>query len=104
MLFVTLLFLKIASIEFTDFELEESTDCLFDFVDVLNGDLSEPLGSELGHFCGSSNPGIITAAGNKMLVVFYSDRLYNFRGFSATYYPDVVAGKSIALQSRPSQM
>merc|ERR1719369_2707658 len=53
---------------FTVFDLECSSDCSYDYVEVLDTD-----GSQLGKLCGDSLPSPVTSSGNRMTVRFISD-------------------------------
>uniref|UniRef100_A0A914YVV2 CUB domain-containing protein n=1 Tax=Panagrolaimus superbus TaxID=310955 RepID=A0A914YVV2_9BILA len=62
-------------------------DCGFDNVQVYDGIYvnEDEHGELLGRFCGMSKPPALLSKGNKMSVVFLSDRSVNGAGFSATY-------------------
>merc|ERR1719300_531408 len=62
---------------FSDFRLETSTSCRYDYVAVYNAE-----SQRIGTMCGSRNTTEdITTSTNKMIVKFHSDRSDNFRGF-----------------------
>ncbi|XP_068674117.1 G-protein coupled receptor GRL101-like isoform X1 [Montipora foliosa] len=71
------------TLNFTDFELENSTQCEHARVSVFDGlNTSDPT---LGIFCGSHLPRGVRSSGNKMLVEFSAGRGDLFKGFRAYY-------------------
>ncbi|XP_041458355.1 cubilin-like [Lytechinus variegatus] len=71
---------------FSDFDVEDHSSCVFDYVKVLDGlDTTSPI---LGTFCGSTIPEPIHSTGNGMRVEWQSDYSVSGRGFSATYQED----------------
>ena len=73
--------------EFDNFDIEEGRQyagCIYDWVEVRSNNtaITEKNGDK---FCGTSGPsGSILSKGNKMSVVFHSDRVNEGTGFSAT--------------------
>ena len=71
------------TLNFTDFELENSSKCEHAYVKVYDG--SNTTGPSLGTFCGSEIPTGVRSSGNQMMVVFQAHRENNFKGFRAYY-------------------
>ncbi|PVD35988.1 hypothetical protein C0Q70_02958 [Pomacea canaliculata] len=70
-------------ITFSDFNLEEHSSCVFDYLKILNGGLPDsPL---IGKYCGTSNPGTILSQSNHLRLMFVTDINQSGRGFRATY-------------------
>ena len=71
------------TLNFTDFELENSSRCEHAYVQVFDGpNTTDP---SLGIFCGSKMPTGARSSGNQMLVVFHAYSGNNFKGFRAYY-------------------
>lgn len=71
------------TLNFTDFDLENSSTCERAHVRVYDGlNITEP---SLGTFCGSGVPRGVRSSGNKMLVVYKANRGHHFKGFRAYY-------------------
>ncbi|MEE6499033.1 hypothetical protein FKM82_003292 [Ascaphus truei] len=71
-------------LNFTAFELEFSSSCLYDYLIIKDGSRSSS--QLLGKFCWDmSIPGLIST-GNVLLVQFHSDSWVNKPGYKATYY------------------
>ena len=71
------------TLNFTDFDLENSSMCEHAYVRVYDGlNNTDP---SLGTFCGSDLPTGVRSSGNKMLVEFKSVRGDQFKGFRAYY-------------------
>ena len=71
------------TLNFTDFELENSSRCEHAYVQVFDGpNTTDP---SLGIFCGSKIPTGVRSSGNQMLVVFHAYSGNNFKGFRAYY-------------------
>ncbi|KAK2117838.1 Bone morphogenetic protein 1, partial [Saguinus oedipus] len=65
------------------FEVEEETDCDYDYMELFNGfDSSAP---RLGLFCGSGPPEVVYSAGDSVLVKFHSDDTITKKGFHLQY-------------------
>ncbi|MBN3293694.1 TLL2 protein, partial [Polypterus senegalus] len=68
---------------FQTFEIEEESDCGYDFMEIYDGyDSSAP---RLGRFCGSGPPEEIYSAGDSIMIRFHSDDTINKKGFHARY-------------------
>ena len=65
---------------FTIFVLEPHANCSFDRVEVYDSDKAL-----IGKFCGNTIPPVLTSSGNKLLIVFLSDRNRAHEGFAAAY-------------------
>ncbi|XP_077993791.1 cubilin-like [Glandiceps talaboti] len=75
---------QVVKLTFTStFDIETSTDCTNDYIEVRDGLLSEA--SLIGRYCGSTKPGDITSSSNTMYVLFHSDSGNGGTGFSASY-------------------
>uniref|UniRef100_A0A1I8FH63 Metalloendopeptidase n=1 Tax=Macrostomum lignano TaxID=282301 RepID=A0A1I8FH63_9PLAT len=72
------------ALKFFSFELETHTQCVYDFVEVLEG-WSQDGGVSLGKFCGETVPKPVKSTGNRMTVRFKSDNSVNKIGFAATF-------------------
>ncbi|KAJ7373485.1 hypothetical protein OS493_011080 [Desmophyllum pertusum] len=71
------------TLNFTDFDLENSSSCERAYVRVYDGlNITHP---SLGTFCGSDIPMAIRSSGSQMLVVFQSNHGDKFKGFRAYY-------------------
>ncbi|KAI4498132.1 hypothetical protein M0802_006618 [Mischocyttarus mexicanus] len=70
------------------FDLEESTSCHYDAVEIYDGDsTNSPL---IGRYCGTSMPPTIKSTSNIVVIVFMSDWSYESEGFSLSY--DIICG------------
>nr|XP_039268068.1 cubilin-like [Styela clava] len=70
-------------LDFTTFNLEAGSSCLYDYVLVIDGQTSnDPI---LGRYCSSSQPPTTKSTGNTMLVRFRTDETISAGGFQATY-------------------
>ncbi|XP_013932022.1 PREDICTED: ovochymase-1 [Thamnophis sirtalis] len=72
----------VIKLEFEDFAVEISQDCIYDAV-VVYGDTEED--HQLALLCGFSIPSPVWSSGNIMLIQFESDEENNFRGFKAKF-------------------
>lgn len=92
-------------IKFKSFELEESRDCEFDYIEVSKRirkskssfwefdfsflqkifEGSTDKDPKVSKYCGNSIPPSYTSLGNVLLVVFKSDWSANFEGFRISY-------------------
>ena len=84
------------TIDFTDFNVEKSDDCTYDFVDVYNAG-EEP--SLLEHLCGYDLPDAIVSQEQKVLIVFFYDGYLSFKGLRALV---TVRDESMTLPNEPS--
>uniref|UniRef100_A0A3Q1IYA9 Uncharacterized protein n=1 Tax=Anabas testudineus TaxID=64144 RepID=A0A3Q1IYA9_ANATE len=74
---------KAINLTFMSFDLESSSTCRYDYVNVYDGDnIHFPLA---GTFCGNSIPAYFVSAGNFLTVRFVSDSIVQRGGFNATY-------------------
>ena len=69
---------KIITLTFSTFDLEESSGCFFDFVEIIEGDRKKK-------YCGKAIPPAYRSKGNSIVVKFKSDSYFNGKGFSATF-------------------
>lgn len=68
-------------LEFTDFLLENSESCRFDFVLVMDGLPSSP--TPVGKFCGNGSKDDVESKSNFLTVLFKSDSSMTKKGFEA---------------------
>ncbi|XP_058047667.1 ovochymase-1 [Ahaetulla prasina] len=73
---------RVIKLEFEDFAVEISQDCIYDAV-VVYGDTEEE--HQLALLCGFSIPSPVWSPGNIMLIHFESDEENNFKGFKAKF-------------------
>lgn len=71
-------------LEFTDFQLENSRSCQYDFLLVMDGPPSSP--TALGKYCGSERNIVVESKSNVMTVLFKSDSTMTKKGFEAVWY------------------
>uniref|UniRef100_A0A671XF34 Cubilin n=1 Tax=Sparus aurata TaxID=8175 RepID=A0A671XF34_SPAAU len=70
------------TLSFTDFELEMTSNCSRDAVEILDGDNYQA--PSIGRYCGSL-PHPVTSFSNSLVVNFVSDQSVSRKGFRATY-------------------
>ncbi|KAK3892747.1 hypothetical protein Pcinc_003437 [Petrolisthes cinctipes] len=74
------------NLNFTEFHLEQSRTCYWDYVEVRDGgEADSPL---ITKACGLNLPEPITSSGNQLYVLFHSDYSVAHAGFTATYQVD----------------
>ncbi|KAI0233877.1 Cubilin [Lamellibrachia satsuma] len=74
---------KRVRLHFLSFEVEASTDCSFDSINIYDGhDTSAPL---LQTFCGHNVPGDVASSGNTIFVRFKTDHSGTYGGFNIYY-------------------
>ncbi|XP_048237900.1 cubilin-like isoform X1 [Haliotis rufescens] len=71
------------TLTFTDFRLEASRTCSWDYIEAYNGILSNS--PRIGRYCGDTQPGIIESSGNYMRIKFRTDGSVTNGGFRASY-------------------
>lgn len=71
---------------FADFDIEDHSQCAYDYVKVIDGDTS--LSPVLGTFCGSTTPDPQRSSSNTMRIEWQSDYSVSGNGFQATYQED----------------
>ena len=72
---------SVVELTFTHFNLEEASGCVYDWVQVVDGDASVLMDKK----CGTNVPGKVTSKTNVMVVKFHSDGSQNMAGFRATW-------------------
>ncbi|TRY89102.1 hypothetical protein DNTS_004573 [Danionella cerebrum] len=73
-----------------DLRLEEHINCIFDFIEILNG--LSPKAPILGRLCGTVPAGTqLKSSGNTMIVIFNTDASGSNGGFTAEYSSDEAA-------------
>ncbi|XP_050461753.1 cubilin-like [Cataglyphis hispanica] len=65
------------------FDLEQSSNCQFDFVEIYDG--PNKFSQLLGRYCGSDIPPAIKSSSNNLVVIFKSDWSYQLEGFTLSY-------------------
>ncbi|XP_052248294.1 multiple epidermal growth factor-like domains protein 10 isoform X5 [Dreissena polymorpha] len=71
------------NVNFTDFALEDSSECNYDFLGLFYGpNASSPL---VGKFCGTAPPWRFQSQSNSVRIVFSTDSSDSARGFNLTY-------------------
>lgn len=63
----------------TDFEMEESTNCKYDYLEIRNG--AAPSSPLVGKFCGTNIPKLIPSHTNQISLYFKSDGTKSKSGF-----------------------
>ncbi|XP_033647325.1 fibrillin-2-like [Asterias rubens] len=71
------------SLTFSSFEVEESSGCYYDYVQVFDG--ADDTATLIGRFCGDETPRTITSTGSKLLIKFISDSSIARLGFHANF-------------------
>ena len=75
---------QVIQVEFRSFQLERQSRCLYDYLEVRDGDRSDmPL---LGKFCGDVVPSSVKSSQNAMYIKFHSDGLTPKRGFQLKWH------------------
>ncbi|GLV41047.1 tolkin [Carabus blaptoides fortunei] len=72
-----------ARIMFVSFELEDETDCGYDYVEIFSG--LDASGPSYGRYCGSTKPSDIISMNEALLIRFRSDDTISGKGFSIAY-------------------
>lgn len=67
-------------LNFTDFEVERSTGCVYDYLEILNG--GHETSPSLGRFCGTDISQIVRSHTNQIFLKFHTDSSVGRRGFS----------------------
>ncbi|KAJ8923869.1 hypothetical protein NQ315_010451 [Exocentrus adspersus] len=67
------------------FSLEQSSECLYDSVQVFDNNTDLGMGGLIGKYCGFTKPPIVLSSSNIMTIVFVTDITKNMDGFLATY-------------------
>lgn len=65
------------------FEMEQSTECKFDYLEVRDG--GHGYSDLIGFYCGTGFPDMITSSGRFLWLHFHSDESIEMRGFKAVY-------------------
>lgn len=90
--FISLLESGMLEVVFFDFELEESEDCDYDYIEAFDGsDVNAPL---IGKWCGTDFPGSVTAHNIEGAITFrfHSNESNNFPGWKAFVTCDTSVG------------
>ncbi|XP_055621202.1 tolloid-like protein 1 [Toxorhynchites rutilus septentrionalis] len=75
------------ALKFQSFEVENHDNCVYDYVEVRDGDSADS--RLIGVFCGYKSPPDMRSTTNKMFVKFVSDGSVQKAGFSATFMKEV---------------
>ncbi|KAH9509854.1 hypothetical protein Btru_045434 [Bulinus truncatus] len=70
-------------LSFSDLKIEESTNCAYDYIKVLDGNSLQS--QSLGQFCGNNLPVSLRSRGSYMYILFKSDDSIAGRGFNAQF-------------------
>jgi len=73
----------VVTVSFSDFSLESSSTCAYDYVRIYDGDSTSA--TMIGEYCGSDSPGIVSSSGSDMFIRFSSDYSVTYPGFTANY-------------------
>ena len=73
----------VIQLRFTDFELEKSSGCLYDFLEIYDGNSKSS--SLVGRYCGNEIPDVIYSLSNSLYLYFHTDDYDVRRGFEATW-------------------
>ncbi|XP_066598353.1 cubilin-like [Prorops nasuta] len=76
----------VVNLTFTDFDIEDSTNCTDDYVKIYDGPTRDDL--LLGTHCKNELPPSYVSSSNKMLVVMRTDNFISAKGFSAKFIRD----------------
>ncbi|XP_022104903.1 fibrillin-2-like isoform X2 [Acanthaster planci] len=71
------------SLTFNSFELEESTDCRYDYLVIFDG--ADDTATVIGRYCGQQTPRTVTSTASKLHVKFVSDSSIERLGFHANF-------------------
>nr|XP_046226989.1 cubilin [Scatophagus argus] len=74
------------TLTFSYFSLEPHSTCAWDSVTIFNG--GSPGSPVIGHYCGTTSPGIIQSGSTKLAVVFLADHSVSKGGFTASWTVD----------------
>ncbi|XP_038578939.1 cubilin [Micropterus salmoides] len=74
---------RVLDIKFNTFQLEASSSCRYDYVEVYDG--QDTLAPLLGRFCGAALPPNLRSSTNQLYLVFRTDATVNGIGWRATY-------------------
>ena len=85
-------------LQFTSFDIESDSHCLYDFVEVRESGL--PNGALIGRFCGTTLPKMIESKSQKLWVKFKSDSSTEKSGFSADW--KWIEDRGVVTTLRPS--
>ena len=68
-------------IEFLDFNVEFSRNCLYDYLEIEEYNASQSVAKRIGRFCGYSNPPtIVVSSSNDIILKFVSDATVRKKG------------------------
>ncbi|XP_064190205.1 cubilin [Anguilla rostrata] len=85
---------KIVRITFPHFELESSSNCIYDFLQIHDGESAS--GHQLGRYCGTSAPAELLSSHNSLYFWFRSDHSVNAGGFTVAWQAQLpVCGGSL---------
>ncbi|CAI9722917.1 1 isoform X1 [Octopus vulgaris] len=70
-------------VEFQSFEIENESECLYDFVKLYDGKSDN--GTPIGTYCGNDKPPPTMSSDRILTVRFFSDDTVNWKGFFLTY-------------------
>lgn len=75
----------VISISWLLFNLEESYECIYDYVEVFDNNTIKEYGGSLGKYCGTKAPPALTSSSNVVTIRYYMDESINLDGFIFSY-------------------
>ncbi|XP_045623432.1 cubilin [Procambarus clarkii] len=90
--------LHVVELNFTDFDIEPSANCTFDYLTVYDGEGEEA--PQLMQHCGSTlpNPTLVRSSTNVMTIRFKADGSSSGRGFKADYFAGCGASVEVGVE------
>ncbi|ODM98815.1 Cubilin [Orchesella cincta] len=76
---------QVVRLTWDTFNLESSTTCRYDAIEIYDNSTHFPNGSLVGRFCGQDHPPVITSSDTTLTVFFRSDHSLAYDGFMASY-------------------
>ncbi|XP_068081387.1 cubilin [Anabrus simplex] len=76
---------QVIQLTWTNFELESSYNCIFDYLEIYDNDTMANGSSLVGRYCGLQKPPDITSMNNILTLVFSTDSSRRSSGFQATF-------------------
>ncbi|XP_052817631.1 ovochymase-1-like isoform X2 [Mya arenaria] len=70
-------------IQFNNFSLENTRRCFHDYVRIYDG--TDTISAPLGNYCGRAIPSDVISSGDTMLIIFKTDGVTEYSGFSVMY-------------------
>lgn len=90
---------KAIILEFQDFDVESSSECDYDYVEIFDG--HDANSTSKGQYCGENKPPQIISTFNALWLVFHVDASIGGRGFKANYsFIDIPCGGILTKQDQ----